>query len=307
MNIEPSNTHYASITDIISTEKVLFHEPMNRHTSFRIGGEADCFVTPTTVEEIATVISWCKEQSIPYYIMGNGSNLLVSDKGFRGVIVQLYKQFSTINIEGQILTAQAGALLSTIANRALKAHLSGLEFAHGIPGTLGGALMMNAGAYDGEMSHVIQKATVIDDMGSVFDLTHKELDLGYRCSIFSYKPYIVLEATMELQSGVYEEILSKMSLFTEKRTSKQPLEFPSAGSTFKRPPGFYAGQLIQEAGLKGYKIGGAQVSEMHSGFIINCGGATAADVLALIKHVQDSVLKNSGILLEPEVKRIGEF
>ena len=298
---------YREITSIIDSGKVSFEESMSKHTSFKIGGPADCFITPTEVEEIKAIISWCKSHEIPYYIMGNGSNLLVGDHGYRGVILQLYKQFAKVEIQGSTIIAQAGALLSTVANRALQAELTGLEFAHGIPGTIGGALMMNAGAYDGEMKHVICHAIVIDDGGEILTLDKEELELGYRSSILTHKPYIVLEAHMNLVHGNYQDISDKMKHFTEQRTSKQPLEFPSAGSTFKRPTGYFAGQLIQEAGLKGCQIGGAQVSTKHSGFIINTGTATAKDVLDLINHVIQTVERNSGIRLETEVKRIGEF
>lgn len=292
---------------IIKKERVLTMEPMKAHTTFRVGGPADYFVIPECAEEVAAVVRLCKEQEVPYYIEGNGSNLLVGDKGVRGVVIQIFKAMSAITVEGRVITAQAGASLAQIANTALANALTGFEFAAGIPGTLGGAVVMNAGAYGGEMKDVLISAKVLTEEGEVLELSAAELELGYRTSIISRKNYIVLEAKIALQKGNAEEIKAYMNELRGRRMEKQPLEYPSAGSTFKRPEGYFAGKLIQDAGLKGFTVGGAQVSEKHSGFVINKGDATAADIVSLMEQVTELVKKDSGVTLEPEVKRIGEF
>ena len=292
---------------IIDKEKVLKNEPMKRHTTFRIGGPADYFVVPEHEKEIADVVRLCADQEVPCYIIGNGSNLLVGDKGFRGVIVQIFKTMNHIRTDGCQITAQAGCSLAQIANAALEAGLTGFEFAAGIPGTLGGAVMMNAGAYSGEMKDVLVTVRVLTKEGKILNLANEELELGYRTSIIAKKDYVVLEAVVGLQPGDKDAIKTRMNELREQRISKQPLEYPSAGSTFKRPEGYFAGKLIQDAGLKGFAVGGAQVSEKHSGFVINTGDATAADVMELIRHVIDKVKEDTGVVMEPEVKRIGEF
>ena len=249
----------------------------------------------------------CREFSIPIYIVGNGSNLLVGDKGFRGAIIQLYKSMGTFQVEGNQITAQAGCSLAQIANAALDAALTGFEFAAGIPGTLGGAVVMNAGAYGGEMKDVLTSVRVMTEEGEIMELPAEKLGLGYRTSIIPEKRYIVLGAVISLTEGKKEEIKAQMDDLRQKRVSKQPLEYPSAGSTFKRPEGYFAGKLIQDSGLKGFTVGGAQVSEKHSGFVINKGNATAADVMELIRQVTAKVKEDTGVTMEPEVKQIGEF
>lgn len=298
---------YNVLTDILTEERVLTDEPMKNHTTFRVGGTADYYTIPETKEEIRDTLRACREWAVPFYIIGNGSNLLVSDKGFRGVMIQICKGMNEITIEGYTLTAQAGALLSAIAGRALEASLAGFEFAAGIPGTLGGACVMNAGAYGGEMKDVLSYVTVLTNDGEFLTLGKDELELGYRTSIIAREGYIALEAVIELEEGCKDEIKARMDELKERRVSKQPLEYPSAGSAFKRPEGYFAGKLIEEAGLRGYSVGGAQVSEKHCGFVINKGGATASDIMALITEVADRVERRSGVRMEPEVKRLGEF
>lgn len=287
--------------------QVLVDERMDRHTTFRIGGPADFFVVPETPEKLAEMVQFCRERQVPFYILGNGSNLLVGDRGYRGVIIQIYKNMNEIQIEGEKIRAQAGAMLSVIAKKALAHSLKGFEFASGIPGTLGGAVMMNAGAYGGEMKDIIRETVVLTPGGEVRTLSCDEMEFGYRTSVVEKKSYIVLEAVLELEMGVQEEIRQRMEELKECRTSKQPLDLPSAGSTFKRPEGYFAGKLIMDAGLRGFTVGGAQVSEKHCGFVVNRGGATAADVRELMKQVNERVQSRFGVSLEPEVKMLGEF
>ncbi|MBU3810145.1 MAG: UDP-N-acetylmuramate dehydrogenase [Candidatus Niameybacter stercoravium] len=290
----------------INREYIIEDEMMNKHTTFKVGGPADLYVIPRSEEELVYAIEVCKSENAPYYVIGNGSNLLVTDKGFRGVIIEVYRQMSDITVEGNCITAYAGALLSRIANTALEHGLTGLEFAHGIPGTLGGAVTMNAGAYDGEMKQVLESATVIDDKGQVRTLSAEELELEYRKSIISRLGYTVIKATMRLESGDKEAISAKMKDLMQRRRDKQPLEYPSAGSTFKRPVGHFAGKLIMDAGLRGYQLGGAQVSEKHCGFVINKDHATCQDILDLIHYIQEEVKSKFDVQIEPEVKMIGE-
>lgn len=297
---------YDKLNNVIAKDSILIDEPMSRHTTFRVGGPADFFVTPKTKEEVRDVIRICKEAGMPYYIIGNGSNLLVSDAGYRGVIVQIYKEMNEVKIEGDLVKAQAGALLSGIAAKALGAELSGFEFASGIPGTIGGACVMNAGAYGGEMKDVLESVTVLTGEGKIIELGRNELELGYRTSVIAKKGYIVLGAVLKLERGDGEKIKTYMDELKEKRVTKQPLEYPSAGSTFKRPEGYFAGKLIEDAGLRGFQVGGAQVSEKHCGFVINRDHATAADIMELMRQVQIRVKENSGVDLEPEVKRLGD-
>lgn len=298
---------YNKLAAIVRDEQVLRDEPMQKHTTFRVGGPVDYFVMPETIEQVQKVVALCKEEEIPYYIVGNGSNLLVSDQGYRGVIIQIGKRFGQIEVKENQITAQAGALLSAVANRALEAGLAGFEFAAGIPGSLGGACVMNAGAYGGEMKDVLLSVTVLTPEGEVLTIPREELELGYRTSIIEKKHYLVLEAVIELQKGDPEEIKVVMDDLRQRRIDKQPLEYPSAGSTFKRPEGYFAGKLIQDAGLKGFQVGGAQVSEKHAGFVINKNHATASDIYELMRQVSEKVEEESGVRLEPEVKRLGEF
>ena len=302
-----NSNFYNELLVILDKEKIYLDEPMKKHTTFRVGGPADYFVTPKTIEEVKGIIALCKEADMPYYILGNGSNLLVGDKGYRGVMIQIYKAMSGIEVNGEVIKVQAGALLSRIGSVALEAELQGFEFAAGIPGTMGGAVVMNAGAYGGEMKDVLVDATVLTPEGEVLVLKNEELELGYRTSVIAKKDYIVLAATVKLNKGNKEAIRERMDELKVQRVTKQPLEYPSAGSTFKRPEGYFAGKLIQDAGLRGFQVGGAQVSEKHCGFVINKENATAADVVELMKQVADKVQEAFNVTLEPEVKRIGEF
>lgn len=298
---------FEKLSRIIDKKNIYINEPMKKHTTFRVGGPADYFVLPTEVSQIINCIQLCKEEQIPYFILGNGSNLLVSDKGYRGVVIQIYKNMNHIQIDGHKIKAQAGALLSQIAKKALDAGLSGFEFASGIPGTLGGAAVMNAGAYGGEMKDILTSVTVLDENGQILHLEAKDLQLGYRTSIIKEKGYVVLEVELELQMGDPTQIQKRMEELKGQRVTKQPLEFPSAGSTFKRPVGYFAGKLIQDAGLRGYRVGDAQVAEKHCGFVINRGEATAAEIIQLIKDVQKKVYEEFQVELETEVKFLGEF
>ena len=299
-----NQSFYDKLNNVIAKDSILTDEPMSRHTTFRVGGPADFFVTPKAKEEVRDVIRICKEAGMPYYIIGNGSNLLVSDAGYRGVIVQIYKEMNEVKVEGDLVKAQAGALLSGIAAKALGAELSGFEFASGIPGTIGGACVMNAGAYGGEMKDVLESVTVLTGEGKIIELGRNELELGYRTSVIAKKGYIVLGAVLKLERGDGEKIKTYMDELKEKRVTKQPLEYPSAGSTFKRPEGYFAGKLIEDAGLRGYRVGDAQVSEKHCGFVVNRGKATCAEVLQLIEEVQKKVKEQFGVQLEPEVRII---
>ncbi len=298
---------YNKLIKIIDETRVLIDEPMKRHTTFRVGGCADFFVMTRSAEEIQDVLSLCEQENMPYYILGNGSNLLVSDKGYRGLILQIFKEMNQIEVQGTTVKAQAGALLSKIGAAAYEAGLTGFEFASGIPGTVGGAVVMNAGAYGGEMKDILESVTVITPEGEFLTLSNGELELGYRTSIVAVKGYIVVEAIFRLQAGDKKQIRARMDELRQQRTSKQPLEYPSAGSTFKRPEGYFAGKLIQDAGLRGFQVGGAQISEKHCGFVINKHEATAADISELIRQVSDKVTEQFGVELEPEVKRLGEF
>ena len=301
-----NQSFYDKLNNVIGKDSILTDEPMSRHTTFRVGGPADFFVTPKAKEEVRDVIRICKEAGMPYYIIGNGSNLLVSDAGYRGVIIQIYKEMNEVTVEDNLVKAQAGALLSGIAAKALAAELTGFEFASGIPGTIGGACVMNAGAYGREMKDVLESVTVLTGEGEIIELSRNELELGYRTSVIAKKGYIVLGAVLKLERGDGEKIKAYMDELKEKRVTKQPLEYPSAGSTFKRPEGYFAGKLIEDAGLRGFQVGGAQVSEKHCGFVINRDHATAADIMKLMRQVQIRVKENSGVDLEPEVKRLGD-
>lgn len=291
----------------LGSDNVKQQEPMSRHTTFRIGGPADFYLCPHSTKEVQEIVEICKEEKLPYFVLGNGSNLLVSDKGYRGVVIQLWKNFSDITVKDCCIQAKAGALLSKVAAEALEAGLTGMEFASGIPGTIGGAAFMNAGAYGGEMKDIIKSVKVLDTQGEARVLPKEELKMGYRTSIVKEKGYTVLSVELELTRGNQEEIRNTMEDLKERRTSKQPLEMPSAGSTFKRPEGYFAGKLIMDSGLRGFSVGGAQVSEKHCGFVVNKGGATAMDVLNLIREVQRRVKEQFGVDLETEVRFLGEF
>ena len=291
----------------VESDQFLREEPMKKHITFRVGGPAACFLTPSTKEQIREILHICQEEKTPYFILGNGSNLLVSDQGFDGVVLQVYKNMNQMAVEGEHLRVQAGALLSATARKALEAGLTGMEFAAGIPGTMGGAAVMNAGAYGGEMKDILESVTVLTPEGEQKELKNEELQLGYRTSVVKEKGYIVLEAVLSLKKGDPEAIKSRMDELKEQRVTKQPLEYPSAGSTFKRPEGYFAGKLIQDAGLRGYQVGGAQVSEKHCGFVINKENAIAKDVVDLIHDVQRIVYEKFQVQLETEVKFLGEF
>lgn len=295
------------LIEIAGSGQVCTDEPMKQHTTFRIGGRADYFVSPTETEQIRKIIELCRRENMPWYVIGNGSNLLVSDHGFRGVIIRLFKNYAGLRIEGEQIFVQAGALLSRTANAALQEGLTGFEFAAGIPGTIGGAMVMNAGAYGGEMKDITESVTVLTPEGELLTLKREELEMGYRTSLIARKGYLVLEAVLKLTRGNQEQIKEKMADLRQRRISKQPLEYPSAGSTFKRPQGYFAGKLIMDAGLRGFQVGGAQVSEKHCGFVVNTGDATAEDVLELIRQVSAKVKALEGVTLEPEVRLLGEF
>ena len=299
------------LTEIYGEDRVRLNESMAEHTSFRIGGPADYYVVPEDSATLASGIALCRQREIPFFILGNGTNLLVGDKGFRGVIFHLYKTMDSITCleeDGVMyVRAGAGALLSKVGKVVAEKGYADFEFATGIPGSVGGAIMMNAGAYDGEIGDFLQYAIVLDENGSEQKLTLEDMDFGYRHSSVMDRGYIVLEACLKFEKGDRDAILQRVEELLAKRKKSQPLDYPSAGSTFKRPEGYFAGKLIQDAGLKGFTVGGAQVSEKHAGFVINTGGATAADVRELIRQVQEKVFEQSGVMMEPEVRMIGEF
>ena len=288
-------------------ENVRRQEPMSLHTTFRIGGPADLFLTPGSIQAVADSIRICKETQTPYAVIGNGSNLLVSDTGYRGVIIQIGRNLNQVSVNGEEIRAQAGAMLSVIAKTALSESLTGFEFASGIPGTLGGAAVMNAGAYGGEMKDVLTEVTVLTREGEIRTIPAEKLEMGYRTSLAAKNGWIILEAVLKFQKGDAEAIRGRMEELKMQRVTKQPLDLPSAGSTFKRPEGYFAGKLIMDAGLRGFTVGGAQISEKHCGFVVNKGGATAEDVRNLICAVQKKVQEDAGVKLEPEVKFLGEF
>ena len=288
-------------------ENIRRQEPMSLHTTFRIGGPADLFVTPGSIQAVADSIRICKETQTPYAVIGNGSNLLVSDAGYRGVIIQISRNLNQVSVNGEEIRAQAGAMLSVIAKTALSESLTGFEFASGIPGTLGGAAVMNAGAYGGEMKDVLTEVTVLTREGEIRTVPAGKLEMGYRTSLAAKNGWIILEAVLKFQKGDAEAIRGRMEELKMQRVTKQPLALPSAGSTFKRPEGYFAGKLIMDAGLRGFTVGGAQISEKHCGFVVNKGGATAEDVRNLICAVQKKVQEDAGVKLEPEVKFLGEF
>lgn len=300
-----SKTVVKALEKFLPAENISIKEPMKKHTTFRIGGEADLFLRMENPHQLKEVQNYLQKLGMPYYILGNGSNLLVSDEGYRGVILEIADKMNTIRVEGNSIIAQAGALMSKIAHVAYEHGLTGFEFAAGIPGTIGGGVVMNAGAYGGELKNVVTTVEVLDQNGEFLSLDNQTMEFGYRTSILKKHPFIVTEVRMELQEGCKDEIKATMDDLAAKRREKQPLEYPSAGSTFKRPEGHFAGKLIMDAGLRGYQVGGAQVSEKHCGFVINKGEATAADVKQLVADVQQEVKKQFDVELEPEVIFLG--
>ena len=294
------------LQNVMGGSGIFMEEPMKKHTTFRVGGPADVLVQPDETA-LAAILALCRQYHVSYSFIGNGSNLLVGDKGIRGVVIEMTDPMGNIEVDGTKITAQAGAMLSKIANTAASNGLGGMEFAAGIPGSVGGAVVMNAGAYGGEMKDIIEKVYVLDENGAQLELDRDALDLGYRHSCIPEKKYIVTKVVLELVPRNEAEIRSEMKELNEKRAEKQPLQYPSAGSTFKRPEGYFAGKLIMDAGLRSYQVGGAQVSEKHCGFVINKGDATAADICQLMRDVSDKVQAQFGVVLEPEVKMIGEF
>ena len=294
------------LQNVMGGSGIFMQEPMKKHTTFRVGGPADVLVQPDETA-LAAILALCRQYHVSYSFIGNGSNLLVGDKGIRGVVIEMTDPMGNIEVDGTKITAQAGAMLSKIANTAASNGLGGMEFAAGIPGSVGGAVVMNAGAYGREMKDIIEKVYVLDENGAQLELDRDALDLGYRHSCIPEKKYIVTKVVLELVPRNEAEIRSEMKELNEKRAEKQPLQYPSAGSTFKRPERYFAGKLIMDAGLRGYQVGGAQVSEKHCGFVINKGDATAADICQLMRDVSDKVQAQFGVVLEPEVKMIGEF
>ncbi|MDF2503661.1 UDP-N-acetylmuramate dehydrogenase [Clostridium sp.] len=299
------NNFLIQLREAIAEENIQLNVEMKEHTSFRVGGPVDVLVTPIDYNEIINTIKLCKDYKVPFYIIGNGSNLLVKDGGIRGVVIKLTK-LDNITVDGTMITAQGGATIAKTSRVARDVSLTGLEFACGIPGSIGGALAMNAGAYDGEMSMVVKNSTVLDEQGNLLKLNKDELELEYRMSAILKNNYVVLEVTFDLKKGDHEKIKNRIDELMKRRREKQPLEYASAGSTFKRPVGHFAGKLIQDSGLKGKSVGDAEVSIKHSGFIINKGNAKAKDILDLIKIVQSTVKEKFNVDLNPEVRIIGE-
>ena len=304
-----SDDHLQDLTwrlrSIVGDDNVALDEPMSKHTSFRIGGPADLFVTPDDIDELRDVIAACRAAGVPHFVLGCGSDLLVADEGYRGVIVSCTKGLVNVAIDGETMACQAGVALREASEMACELGLSGLEFACGIPGSVGGACFMNAGAYGGCVADVLESVRCLMPDGTQQSLPVEELALGYRASRVRDEGLVVLSATFRLHEGNQDDIRARMDDFTQRRRKRQPLELPSAGSTFKRPEGHFAGKLISDAGLKGYAHGGASVSTKHAGFVVNNGGATAADVHAVIRHVQDEVERQFGVRLEPELRFLG--
>lgn len=317
--MELNEVFYQKLKDILRENQILIDEPLKKHTTFKVGGPASFLILPDNISQIEECVKLCKTENMPFHVIGNGSNLLVSDNGYKGVIIKIANNYSDITItknstdsdnledETYIVEALAGILLSDLSEKIAEHELTGFEFAAGIPGTLGGAVTMNAGAYDGEIKDSILGATVMDIGGNVYELNHDELNLGYRKSIIQDNQYIVLKASFLLKKGILKEIKDKIIDLNNRRAEKQPLEYPSAGSTFKRPVGYYAAKLIMDSGLRGFRYGNAMVSEKHCGFVINTGDATALEITILIHKIIDIVSEKYGVILEPEVKLLGEF
>lgn len=292
----------ALFRDIVGDWRVQMDFPLSRLTTFRIGGPAAYVVTPSSIDELKKVLLVCRENGLKRLVIGKGSNILASDEGFQGVIIRLDSEFQRVRIQNCIVEAESGISLSSLAKKAADKGLSGLEFASGIPGSLGGAIYMNAGAYGGEMKDVLQEVTVIDMLGDLKHLDRSELEMGYRSSILQYKSWVVVRGILQLEEKDPAEIKAKMQELTERRNVKQPMDMPSAGSVFKRPEGHFVGTMIEEAGLKGYQVGGAMVSQKHAGFIVNTGDATCRDVTELIRHIQKVIKEQYGVELTPEVR-----
>lgn len=298
---------YEYLLEFIPKENILLKEAMDKHTTFRVGGEAEAFVKIDNKEQLGKIISYLNKTKKEFFVLGNGSNLLVGDKGYKGIVIQISTAMGNVSVNGNLVTVEAGALLTRVAKAMTEYGLTGLEFAAGIPGTVGGAIVMNAGAYEGEMCQVVKSVTIMDRDGNLMELDRDSMEFGYRTSIIKKKPFVVVDVTMELTRGDSKAIQDKMDDLNARRREKQPLEYASAGSTFKRPEGTFAGKLIMEAGLRGYRIGGAQVSEKHCGFVVNLGTATAADVFEVIEVVKEKVKLQTGIDLETEVVYLGDF
>ena len=293
--------------EILPEGSILLHEPMKKHTTFRIGGEAEIFLNIEDLAQLQQVLPLLIEAEEPYFLLGNGSNLLVSDSGYKGTILHLSGEFTDVSIRDNFVTVGAGVLLSTVAKMAAEKGMTGLEFAAGIPGTVGGAMVMNAGAYGGEMKQVVKRAMLMSAAVDLMSVSGEDMAFGYRTSRIKHSKDILLSVTLELAPGNRDDILATMNELAQKRREKQPLEYPSAGSTFKRPEGNFAGKLIMDCGLRGYQIGGAQVAQKHCGFVINKDQATAKDVSDLMKHIQKVVQKETGVLLEKEIIFLGDF
>lgn len=298
---------YQFLNKYVDEDRILLNEPMSAHTTFRVGGEAKALVSINNEEELINLIPFLNGEQEPYYVKGNGSNILVGDKGYNGIILELSSNYNKVKCEDGIIYAEAGALMSSIAKVALDNSLEGFEFASGIPGTIGGGVVMNAGAYGGELKDVVTKVRVMDPKGEILTLSNENMQFGYRTSAIKTRPFVVLSVEIHLEKGNKDAIEEKMNELNSQRRLKQPLEFPSAGSTFKRPEGYFAGKLIMDAGMRGYTIGGAQVSEKHCGFVVNKGNATAADVYEVILEVQERVKKKFNVNLEPEIIFLGTF
>lgn len=296
----------SALKSFVPEEKIFLQEPMAAHTTFRTGGPADCLIEIASTEELQKIQQYLHEVQLPFFVLGNGSNLLVSDKGYRGIILHMGEAFREIRREGNLIHAKAGAFLSQIAAFAWKEGLTGLEFAAGIPGTIGGGVVMNAGAYGGELCQVVEIVRVLDKEGNELELDNETMEFGYRTSAIQNQPFIVTEVVIRLTPGDKDAIHAEMEALAAKRREKQPLEYPSAGSTFKRPEGYYAGELIMKAGMRGFTVGGAQVSEKHCGFVINTGTATSDDIIRVIEKVKENVKNTFGVQLEPEVILLGE-
>lgn len=302
-----SSAMMETLRGFVPEENIHLQESMAAHTTFRAGGPAECFIEIENAQQLLKIQKYLCQVEYPYTIIGNGSNLLVSDNGYQGIVLQIGKKMSGIRVAGDVITAQAGASMAQAAAAAWQNGLTGLEFASGIPGTVGGGVVMNAGAYGGELSQVVTQVQVLDKNGEFLTLDNETMEFGYRRSTIRRRPFIVTEVVLSLRPGDPAEIRAKMDELAVKRREKQPLDFPSAGSTFKRPEGYYAGELIMNAGLRGFQVGGARVSDKHCGFIVNAGNASAADIMDVIWEVQRRVKDRFGVDLEPEVVFLGEF
>ena len=298
---------YEFIISKVPANQVYIDEPMSKHTTFKVGGNADIFVKISDTDQLRELIKCFKRASIPFFIKGNGSNILVSDRGYQGVVLEIAELFNEITIEGTTVKVSSGALMSTVSKKVMEAGLKGMEFASGIPGTIGGGVVMNAGAYGGELKDIVTEVYVLNEDGEILRLDNKAMEFGYRSSVIKNRSLVVLSVSLSLVRGDIAQIKATMDDLTQKRISKQPLEYPSAGSTFKRPDGYFAGKLIMDTGLRGYTLGGAAVSEKHCGFVINKGQATATDIYELIQEIQDKVKVKFDVNLEPEVIFLGDF